>query len=147
MTRLADHQVRERLAHVRARDLVRRGGLERLHVAPVLHERHGRDADVVALLEEQHRARAAGVSDAIPVRGAAQRAARNVEVMLLLAGGHDRLDDVERQPETPGQLGAGQLACEMKGLEDQLRHQVAREPGLRPAISAPGSRATPLVLQ
>ena len=67
---LADHQVREGLAHVRASHLVGYGGLERFHVAPILRERHGRHADVVVLLEEQHRARAAGVGDAVRVRGA-----------------------------------------------------------------------------
>ena len=127
---LADHQMREGLAHVRASHLVGYGGLERFHVAPILRERHGRHAHIVALFEEQHRTRAARVRDAIRVRGCAQRAPRHVEVILLLAGGDHRLDDVERKSKPLGELGPGQLACEVERLENQLRHQVAREPGL-----------------
>ena len=68
-------------------------------------------------------------------------------MMLLFAGADHRFDDMERQAETPRELSAGELAREVERLEDQLRDQVAREPGLRRAISAPGSGATRLVLR
>ena len=54
-------------------------------------------------------------------------------MILLLARGHYRLDDVERQAKPPGELGAGQLACEVQRLENQLGDQVAAR--ARPASS------------
>ena len=62
---VAEHQVPERLADPLARGAARHRRLVGLQVGGVLGQRHRRDADVVVLLQEQHRPGPAGVEDAV----------------------------------------------------------------------------------
>ena len=62
----------------------------RLHVRLILRDRHRRDPDVVALLQEEQRAPASGVGDAVLIRRSADaRAAEHLALMRLL----DRLEN------------------------------------------------------
>ena len=101
-----------------------------MHVALVLRERHRRDADVVAALEKQRGASAAGVGDAVAVRRAADDAAADdLDLVLRLQELERRLDDRKRRARAAGQLGPGQLAGEVQRLEHELQDQVEPESG------------------
>jgi hypothetical protein len=98
---LADDEMRKRGAHLGAIDLVRDRGAERFHVLAVLLERNGRAADVVALLEKQHRAGAADVGDPVVIRRSAQRTAGDLDLVLLLDARDHRFEREERQAKAP----------------------------------------------
>ena len=72
---LADDQMLERVADAVARGGAGRGLRKIEHVAPVLLERHRRDADVVVRFQEQRRPRTPGVRDAVAVRRPADHGA------------------------------------------------------------------------
>ena len=70
------------------------------------------------------------VRDPVAVGGAAERAAGDLALVLLLDDGEDRLEGRERQAQPPRQLGAGQLAGQVQRLQDQLGDEIAAEAGL-----------------
>ena len=82
---IAEHEMRERLAHALTVDRLRQRGGVRVHVRLILCERHRRDADVVALLEKENRPPPAGVGDAVlEGRPANHGAAEHLALMRLL---------------------------------------------------------------
>src|SRR5262245_46779172 len=92
---LTDHQVRKRFTHALARRATRHRLFVIEHVLPVLLEWHGGDTDVVVRFEEQRRALAPGISNAVRVGGAADhRATCDLDLALRLQGferwSHDR---------------------------------------------------------
>ena len=128
---VAEHEVPARLADPLARGAARHRGQVRLQVGGVLGQRHRGDADVVVLLQEQHRPGPAGVEDAVFVgRRAEHRPARHLDVPGIAQLGQRRLDHGETQPETAAQLGAGEVARQVQRLQDQLQYQIERQPGL-----------------
>ena len=44
--------------------------------------------------------------------------------------GQRRLDDGKAEPETASQLGAGEITRQVQRLQDQLQHEIERQPGL-----------------
>ena len=125
---VADDEMRERSSHALARGAPRRRRAVGIQVGLVLRERYRRGADVVAGLQEQRRAGAAGVGDAVAVRRAADEAAANDRnLMLSLQELERRSNDRELQAEPPRQVGAGQLAGEVQRLQRELQDEVERE--------------------
>ena len=82
------------------------------------------------MLHEEHRARASDVGDAVAIGRAAERATRDLALVLLLDDRQDRFDRKERKTEPPRQLGAGQFPREVQRLQDQLGDEIAAEAGV-----------------
>jgi hypothetical protein len=85
----------------------------------------------VALLEEQQRPLPAGVGDPVDIRRTRhQPAAENLDEVLVLDVVQHRRDGRVLQAEPAAQLGARELAREVKALQHELLEQVEGEPGL-----------------
>ena len=98
---------------------------------PVLGERHRRDADVVALLQEQQRAAAALVRDAVPEgRPANGGSAEDLDLMRTLQELEYRSDHRVFKPEAPRDLEATGFSPEVQLLERELREQILAQAGL-----------------
>jgi hypothetical protein len=114
---VADDEVRERVAHAAAADPARHR-LILHHVLLVLGERHWRDADVVALLQEQQRAAAAFVGDAVTEgRPANGGSAEHLDLMRTLQELEYGSDHRVFEPEAPRDLEAAGFGPEVQLLE------------------------------
>ena len=82
------------------------------------------------VFEKKHGSCPARVGDPIAVGRTAKYAAGDLAVMLLLDAREYRLDREERQPQSPRELGPGQLAGKVQRLEGELRDQIVAEPSL-----------------
>ncbi len=128
---LADHQMREGVAHAVARGHARRRLLELQHVLAILLERYRREADVVVRFEEQRRPLASRVRYAVPVgRPTHHRAARDLHLTLCLEKVDSRLDDRKVQPQAPGQFAATELTRKVQRLQRELDQEVQTQAGL-----------------
>jgi hypothetical protein len=127
----ADDEMAEGLAHALAGCAMRRLLLELVHVALVLRKWHRRRANVVVRLEEQLRARTARIGDAVAVgRAANHRTAGDLHLVEGLEHLQCGVYDRELDAEPLGDVGTAKLADEMQSLQDELQHQVERQPGL-----------------
>jgi hypothetical protein len=103
----------------------------RCQVLAILPERHRRGAHVLALLEEEQRAPAPFVGDAIAERRAAHdRAARHLAQVGEAERLEHRLDDGELEAQPAGELLAGEVGAEVQVFEHQLQDEIVRQASL-----------------